>query len=166
MPTYYFNADGTCYSLNTSSMVAPVPPGSKVIGSIPNLFSDCEQCCDPPVATVGECLQLGTSGLFVADGIGVLRLWLNDDFFGDNSGSVTVTFTPGGGTYIVPAADSDGVLGPIVTVGQVYNYSASGSWTYPLTGGPDGNPGAGPAHSGFTCPGLVRWSLVAKVQPV
>ncbi|HXI85640.1 MAG TPA: thrombospondin type 3 repeat-containing protein [Verrucomicrobiae bacterium] len=123
----------------------------------------------------GQCLQLGSSGTFVAPSSGSLVLYFNDSIYGDNSGSFSACVTP---TQVqqpcasVSGAASGGVSFGNVVMGQSYNYQASGVIGYNLDGcqsDPDGNIVAGacsPAigDDSFTCPGLKAFSLVAKLN--
>jgi hypothetical protein len=68
----------------------------------------------------GTCLQLGSSGTFVAPSTGALTLYCNDYVFGDNSGSWNVCIT-------VPSdlISSGPVGGPFTPPSQVYTLSNS-----------------------------------------
>jgi hypothetical protein len=126
-------------------------------------------CGDGSPSGDGDCFQMGTSGSFVADRTGTLRLICNDNNYSDNSGSWSITITPGG-TYTLYGATGS-VNGPAVSYGQTYNYTASGIIEIGSPGDcpqdPDGNGdcvfGSGPADSNYPCQGLERYSLVGKV---
>ena len=112
-------------------------------------------------------VQLGSSGSFIAPFSGRLQLYFNDDNYGDNSGSYSITIN--GTSYTVPHTPV-GVAGPVIVRGQTYAYTASGvvRWkVYPKNQDSDPN---GPltvpkenAPSNCVCPGLVKWSLVGRI---
>ncbi|HXI82911.1 MAG TPA: hypothetical protein VNL17_02335 [Verrucomicrobiae bacterium] len=121
----------------------------------------------------GQCLQLGSSGAFVASSSGTLTLYYNDSGYGDNSGSFSVCITPVSQTCAtVLGTTSGGLSYGNVVAGQTYSYQALGVIGYNSDGcqaDPDGNIVAGAcspatADGSFTCPGLKAFSLVAKVN--
>lgn len=122
----------------------------------------------------GSCIQLGSTGTFVAATSGTLTLYYNDDIFEDNSGSWNVCITPVAQACVtVPATAAGGVSFGNVVAGQTYSYQATGAVGFNFDGcqsDPDGNIVAGPcgpimsADGSFTCPGLKGVSLVGKVN--
>jgi len=124
----------------------------------------------------GECIQLGTSGSFVAPSSGELVLYYNDQIFGDNSGSFDVCLTVGELPPVIGCDTLDGSLsgkffGGLVE-GRTYAYRASRLIAFNLDGAfadPDGNKsgtqtGRSLAPATFVCPGLWAFSLVGKLN--
>ena len=70
----------------------------------------------------GSCLQLGSSGSFVAPTSGTLVLYFNDDIFGDNSGSWNVCV---GSSSDLAASGPQG--GPFTPPSQLYTLTNSGT---------------------------------------
>jgi alpha-tubulin suppressor-like RCC1 family protein len=123
-----------------------------------------------------RCVQLGTNGVFTAQCNGTLYLYFNDEqgYFGDNSGSYTVSFDGLSTNVNVLANNVNGVAVGAITNGGVYSYSASGFCVYDSQGhdaDPDGQDHSTNQVScssinitNTICPAAKCFSLVGKIQ--
>jgi alpha-tubulin suppressor-like RCC1 family protein len=149
------NADGQVGNGTTDDQYAPAP------------LQFCTRC--------QRCVQLGTNGVFTAQCNGTLTLYFNDEqgYFGDNSGSYTVSFDGLSTNVNVLANNANGVAVGAITNGGVYSYSASGFCSHdpqlPATDA-NGNPTNGTVScssiniTNAICPAATCFSLVGKVQ--
>ena len=124
----------------------------------------------------GPCIQLGTNGTFVAPASGTLFLFFNDDVFGDDSESYTVSISNVCTNVTVWAINSVGVAVGTVSNSVTYSYSASGLCDrgndhYTNANGDDSITqmpvnclGAGWQASEAPCPDAQCYSLVGKVE--
>jgi uncharacterized repeat protein (TIGR03803 family) len=125
----------------------------------------------------GPCIQLGSSGIFIAPTSGTLTLYLNDDIYTDNGGSWNVCITPTQQVWVcttVPGTTPAGSTITNVIAGHAYMFQSSGSIAFNTDGcfsNPDGNMMtslcapviAGPGV-GFICEGIQSLSLVGKIN--
>jgi alpha-tubulin suppressor-like RCC1 family protein len=122
-----------------------------------------------------QCVQLGTSGIFTAQCTGTLRLFFNDNGFGDN-GTNSYAVTVNGVTTNVPGIASGGVAVGTVTNGVAYTYTASGFIGYTGDFGSEVDPNGkdhfgilrgcgytGQSPCGFVCPETICYSLVGRI---
>jgi hypothetical protein len=154
-----------------------------------NSFSGGSSTYDYTVPSPRSCIQLGSNGSFVASKSGTLTLYFNDNMFGDNAKSYSVSIN---GSHVnVNGGSSRGTIFGQVTKGLSYSYVADTNamvqlnWAPSASGGgyntnlgsiadPDGvvyswdnqDIPSEPAIAGadFICPGLKSFSLVGVIQ--
>lgn len=135
----------------------------------------------------GICVPLGSASSFIACSCAI-RLKLNDNQYGDNSGSWDVVISPApgsGAAYTIPSRDYNGVLVTGLIRGQTYNVTATGLiWiadrdaprtpdgtiptSYPETPPPATGPFVDGPFSSFECPTVggvnSQWRLVGMYR--
>ena len=159
---YAFTFDGTVYAFNEEcncdlelfkiSTITYTGCGAETITASVEITGDSgggctDQVCDghssgggggpgggsSPGAIVDCCVQLGTSGSFVAPRNGAVTFFFNDDLHSDNVGTYSLTF---GGTPYTVASDDTGTAGPTLVAGTTYTFTASGLVEWNGSGGP------------------------------
>ena len=130
--------EGQTYSYQASGVVGfnsdgcqSDPDGNIVVGTCSPAIADNSFTCPGLKAfslvgdLYGECIQLGSTGTFVAPLSGSLVLHFNGNTYGENSGSWSVCITPvQQACPMVPGNAASGTWFGNVEMGETYSYEA------------------------------------------